>query len=566
MKATSYFLYLLMFILLAVGCSTEEPDLPESTKDWCVVNFNTIGADEYIVESRGTPIAEGQIESLYLLVFDQNGNFLSRTQAVRNGSPGSYHVRFRSTDQRLPAIERKRIVHFIANHDWASFSDAASLGKNEAEIVPLLSVSGKKVAYWQRVVLPDGITENAFPATIELIRNVAAISVNDSSAGGDGTNPYLVETTFAIGSYLDRGTVAPFSRTSLAFEEGALNEPLSANVQQIKESDFIEAGSGFYWASPIYCYERKNIGSKDPLYIIIKGRYSFSPDFTYYKIDLVEHNTDHLYDVIRNCHYKVKITNVTGLGRATLQEAMNSAASNNLLYSVVLEDYTCITDGISVLNVERTFKTLTEDDKEFRIGFSYLPDGVTENNAGVNIELEQSNIASEQVISSFSVVRNAGNAYILARTNPTVPPHSINTARFIVATNRGGVVLRRVIKLQLRAAAQFGKFTISPNPIPMVVGTEVDISFTIPNTIMEQYYPIPVYITTNHLTPNLDNGKDADLSLDYGVPGKFRYKYMVAEPGRHTVHFKTTLSVFAEEVVVESELFATKKMVIHTSH
>lgn len=563
---SSYYLLILGFCLLAVGCSREDSFVPTPKNRETTFAFNLHFPDEKVVDiRRSAPIEEQMIQNLYVLVFDQQGAFLSRTEAIRQGSPGSYSIRLTPTagsESQLPPDKRKRIIHFIANHDWSGFSDAEALGKHENELVPVLSTGGGTIAYWQRIELADGISRSTFPATIELIRNVARINVRDLSLYDD-EYPYLADTEFAISNYTNRGTVSPFSTSTLLFTEHATVEAPDGALQVIAETDFKQASGKVFTGEPFYCYERKNSTSRQPLYIIVRGRYATDPVgvMSYYKIDIVQ-NDEVLWDIVRNHHYEITINRVTGPGYGSLEQAMNSPASNNLLYSIVLQDYKSISDGVAVLNVGTTIKTLVEADKTFRIDFSYFPDGVTEDNTNVTVELEQSSVASEKVLASMGFVKTAGGAYIEGRTISSIPPYNINSARIIVTAVRDGIILRRVIQLRLQAPFGLGNFSVSPNPVPATVGSPVTVTFTIPNSLREQQYPFPVYITTNYLTPNLEGDKDNKLTLDYQIPGRFRYTYIVDHPGVHTVNFKTSSKGFSEILTVESELFQTATVVL----
>ncbi|MDL2320234.1 hypothetical protein LJC45_03775 [Alistipes sp. OttesenSCG-928-B03] len=572
MRTRLYNILLSTFALLGTGCALENGGLaPEpapiptpETETECVLDFDVLTADESVATLAKAAIMLGDIQNMFVLVFDQNGNFLSRTQAERGETPGRYRVTLTATPAELPAGEKVRIVHFICNYDWSGFSDDIATGKHENEVVSPLSVADNNMIYWQRVELAEGITQNAFKSPISLLRNMAKISVNNNSLAGAGSNPFLTDVSFALGAYLDQGTVAPFNTSNLEFEERAVVESPFAATRDVTHYDFTYAGIGD-WGIPVYCYEKKNSTSGNPLYVIIRARYNNASNYTYYKIDVIHHTADMLYDIERNCHYKITISDVTGPGRETLEEAMSSAASNNLLYSVVLEDYTSISDGISMLNVEMTVKTLVEANKQFEIGFSYFPAvNGPENNTIVQVELQQSSIASEQVIGSWSVVKTAGSACIRAVTSPSIPQYSINSAKFVITAIQNGVVLRRVVQLRLRTPFEFGNFSVSSG-ISQKAGSPVAFSFTIPNTIREQLYPFPVYFTTKQLSPNLATGMDSSLTLDYQIAGSYRYAYMVKNPGVHIVHFKTAMSSVSETVTVESELFETiQRQVIAT--
>ena len=200
-----------------------------------------------------------------------------------------------------------------------------------------------------------------------------------------------------------------------------------------------------------------------------------------------------------------------------------------------------------------------EANKQYAIWFSYLPDGENENNTNVVVEIEQSSVASEKVVASHSVVRTAGGAYILITTAGNLPDYNINSAQLIVHATLNGSTLRRVIKLRLRAPVIFEGLTVSPNPVPATIGTPVTVSFTVPNTIRSQLYPFPVYITSKNLTPYINTAAEIDdnLTLDYQIPGRYRYSYIVTGPGPKVIHFKTSAKGFSETMIVESELFQT---------
>jgi len=117
-------------------------------------------------------------------------------------------------------------------------------------------------------------------------------------------------------------------------------------------------------------------------------------------------------------------------------------------------------------------------------------------------------------------------------------------------------MLRRVINLRLRGPSYFQNPNISPAGIPTTAEKRVDLRFFIPGTIRVTDFPMEVYITTVDLSPYLDSQIDDGLTLDYQVPGKYRYKYIVRSPGQHTVHFKTVSNTTSPgTLLLESELF-----------
>lgn len=525
--------------------------------------FGVYIPEEKVISTRGEAIQPGMIENLHVLVFDAEGAFLTRAQAIPTANPGKYNVLLSHTDPETPQEEKKRILHFICNYDWTEFSDVRNIGKSENEVVGSLSVTRETTAYWQRMELTNGITGNAFPSTIELIRNVAKISVNNNSIL-NRLDSHISDATFALGDYYDYGTIAPFNTTSLAFEEGTVCESPHGTVQPATEQGFVQTGGAGNTVEPVLCYERRNSISDTPMYIILKGKYSKDGQYYYYKVDIINEGQEVLYDIIRNKHYVISIQRVTGPGHVSLQEAVDSPASNNLLYSVLLQDYTAISDGYSALKVEMTSKTMVDGDKEFTIGFSYIPDITvgTENNDLVTIELEQDETSQVVLTSSQEVTTTAGGAHYKARTVDVVPEYNINTARLVFKATYNGVTLRRVVTLRFRKPSEFEQVYVSPSIIPKAVGEVVDLHFTIPSNIRSSLFPLEVFITTLSLTPNLDYNDQDKLTIDYSKPGVYRYKYIVKDTGDYTLHFKTTSTTTNETLKMESELFAMKEVVL----
>lgn len=565
MKKIYYGTVLFVLTLLLASC-TREDDVIDVT----VINTNsrafTFGVyipEEQIVGTRGEAIQQGMIENLHVLVFDAGGNFLTRAQATPTADPGKYNVLLSPTNPDAPLDERKRILHVICNYDWAGFSDVHHIGKSENEVVGSLSVTGKKIAYWQRMELTNGIVEGAFPSTIELIRNVAKISVNNNSIL-NRLDSNIADATFALGDYYDYGTIAPFSTSSFTFTEGTVCESPYGTVQSVTEQDFIQTGGAGNTGKSVLCYERRNSISNTPMYIILKGKYSKDGQYYYYKVDIINEGEEVLCDITRNNHYIISIQRVAGPGYATLQEAVDSPASNNLLYSVLLQDYTAISDGSSALRVEMTSQTIVEGNKAFAIGFSYIPDITTgiENNNLVTIELEQD--AASQVVqtSSQEITTTVGSAQYKARTVAAVPEYNINTARLVFQATHNGVTLRRVVTLRLRRPSEFEQVYVSPSAMPTTVGEEVNLHFTIPSNIRSSLFPLEVFITTLSLTPNLAYNDQDKLTFDYSKPGVYRYKYIVRDTGDYTLHFKTTSTAINETLIIESDLFTPKEVVL----
>ncbi len=556
MKTSFKYISLLLLCITLINCSKEEITETNYPGD-NTISFNICIDDEKIVNTKSSNPRLNTINNLHMLVFDQNGSFLSRTQATPGSNPETYTIQLTHTDPELPQEKRKRIIHFICNYDWSDFSDVKNQGKHESELVAPLSTTKGNVAYWQRTELENGISESDFPNEITLLRNVSKISViNNSDQSIE--NQALTDISFGIYNYADYGTVAPFNKTSFTFDETSVVESPFASLQTIDENNFMKAGLVNKPGESFICYERKNSTASTPLHVIIKGKYDTDLTYTYYKIDIIPEGQEELYDIQRNCHYILNITEVSGEGAETLQEAINGPASNNILYSVVLEKYTSISDGTSALNIETTEKTFVQASKEFSISYSYIPDLVagTEDNSYVTFSLEQDSAKPVVDVSSVQIDRTSKKATYSARTVNNVPEYDIHNARLILTAVNNGITLRRVVKLRFRKPFSLSNVSVVPQQIPTVIDQPVEISFSIPENIPESMFPLKVFIRTKTLSPNLNPSFDDKLTLDYGAPGVYRYCYIATQPGNYTTHFLTTSTVTNEILIVESDLFS----------
>ena len=98
-KRTAYHLFFIVFAgWLACSCvRVEEPDI-SGTNGEVQLTFGVVLPEETVVATRGVPVEPGQLQSLHILVFDQNGSFLARYPATEGSSTGVYTVRMAPTD------------------------------------------------------------------------------------------------------------------------------------------------------------------------------------------------------------------------------------------------------------------------------------------------------------------------------------------------------------------------------------------------------------------------------------------------------------------------------------
>lgn len=502
---------LCILVLLLLGCAKEEivNDTPDGG-DNVTVQFKVDIPEAQSMATRA--VNENLISDLQLLVFDENGRFISRHQTTLNGT--NFVV-------TLPQSSNKRIVHFIANYNWSSFSDAASVTKDEGEIIPPLQSAD--LIFWQRMVLNSGINANVFTAQpISLIRNMAKFTLTNRAT------LTLTNAKFALFNKASSGSVAPFNTVNRAFES-VVTEPAGVT--------FTDAST--FGVSDIYTFERKNSTvMSNPTYVIIQG--SYAGVTCYYKIDIIDSNKN-LYDIQRNVWFNIIIDGVTLPGYLTLAEAQSSPASNNISASVLLQSYPTISDGAFVLSVDKTVVSFTSNGQTLHANATYKTIGGVSSNSSVVVTLVQD--------TNYPVV-NGAVTYDVATGNLTAAINDVpsgGVARIATIKLEAGN-LSRTIRLMLHAPFSFSNISLTPSVVSNVSESPATLKFTIPAEA-EYLLPFNCYITSAYLTPDFGN---IEVIHENGV---YKYKWKVVAVGVQTINFKTNTNNAAETIFIDADLF-----------
>lgn len=505
MKQLLYILVLLLF-----SCTKESLDNETPNKDGSVaVQFKIDTPEAQLVGTRA--INENLISDLRLLIFDENGRFISRHQATLNGNI------YTAT---LPQSNNKRIIHFIANYNWSSFNDAASVTKDEGEIIAPLQSTG--LIFWQRTVLNSGINASVFASPVSLIRNMAKFTLVNQPTSG------LTNAKFALFNQASAGSVAPFNTTNRAFES-VVTEPAGVT--------FTTAGT--FDVADIYTFERKNSTvTTNPTYVIVQGTYAGST--YYYKIDIIDDNKN-MYDIQRNVWFNVVIQSVTMAGYSTLAAAQSAPASNNISASVLLQSYPTISDGSYVLSVDKTAVSFTTNGQTLHANATYKTVAGVSQNSSIVVTLVQDN--------NFPVV-NGAVTYDVTTGNLTANINNTpaNGVAYTATIKIEAGVLSRTIKLMLHAPFTFANISVTPSVVSNVLESPATLKFTIPAEA-EYLMPFNCYITSAYLTPVFGN---IEVTYENGL---YKYKWKVTAAGEQTINLKTNTNNAAETVFIDADLF-----------
>lgn len=526
-------LYILITVALLTGCSKiEQPVLSQTD---VLLSFNVNVEDMTIVQTKVN--GDELIENLNVLVFNEDGYFINRYAATINGDQFSII---------LPGTENKRIVHFVANYDWTTFSDTQHYLMSENEL--LLSIStDEKPAFWNRYVLNNGIQDGSLSYLITLLRNYAKFSLENKTIG----QRYLQNVSFCIINARDKGTIAPFDPVRAMFAQGALTQHPESRLVNTK----------FATAEPIYTYENENDGESNP-FIIIEAdyidKYSQISKKSFYKIEIQDQNGKKL-EIIRNYHYIVKIKSVNGSGYNTLEEAQQGVASNNIEASVEIKDYTSVSNGVAMLSVSQAVIKLTKVNCQYSFNYKFIPNLENEIIDNSDTKIEVNNVTVNGAIDDGSLQVSTTDGKITFKTPNSITTNQVMESEIIISKNG----LRKVVKVTLQEPAKFQNVIILADALDNIDGQKVGLKFALP-LVDGIEFPVPIYITTN-FNPDLnaESGKNLTLTTQDGL---MKWIYMAQKEGDHIVDFMTTTSNVAHKMTLESPYYATTYIDVATSN
>lgn len=356
------------------------------------VQFSINAPEQGLAETRtlGDLDEEGEQQkalNLWLLVFDSNGLFVQAAQATPGDNSthdGHFDTTFTVT---LNATSNQRIIHFVAFDGDADTSGLATkimssmnkFGTEAEKITQDLFATDNQAAYWQRIVVSgikkiegtiDGIPKGKlvdYDTCVPLVRNFAKVSV----ALKQGIQRFTF-SGFTIINVPNKGAIAPYMGNFVEYINGKAQKSyadilaLGYEGTTPAETTYSTPGARDINVNPHYLYETPNASGdvKGRTALIVRGAYNGGSE-TFYKVDLIydgeEEDTGHMfYNILRNFEYKVTINEVTGNGHATFDEAVTSAASNNLSASTTTASLMRISDGEQMIEVTNSYFMFTE--------------------------------------------------------------------------------------------------------------------------------------------------------------------------------------------------------------
>ncbi|KGN99576.1 hypothetical protein HR11_04895 [Porphyromonas macacae] len=550
-----------LFLLLLTACSKDVPDFsddsaPEGTPVMISFGGYADGISETLLRNDDKDLLG--IKDLRMLVFDENRHFLYSRKPVLSGTldmdnlleadhlpdkkKGNIH-KVRKFQVSLISSNKKRYIHFVANYDWQNFpQDYLLEGKDAGDIIAGLTTTG--FVFWREIELNK--IEDLKGKAVKLLRNHARISV-ELKSGGIQDFEYL---GYKVYNTYDRGTVAPFNfnESSLTYEfpKNPDKPTIPANVQiknipSVFSKDFCDV------------FERFNSNSKEqsPLFVIVKGR--FKNTESYYKIDLKKVSTDPkgvttLYDIVRNCHYRIKINAVNSRGYSSPEKAAKEPAGNNLFASVNLAEFPAISDGTHKLSVSSLGGTFVG----IKSGFPKTFEATVEYDGGYEkIKVYSDWKSNDRYMGECKFTKTGSNTGKITVEIKETPDDRELTYRVNIVAEGSDMSRQMVFTLRFPY-----KFEAKLNSKGADANSKVVISFNVPPRMPKTAVPFDVYVETKELTPDLSSNNGMLVVVR---EGKYFYRYTVksdAELGKTIdLNFLRNENRKSETITLFSELY-----------
>lgn len=515
---------------------------------------------------------QANFTKLNVLVFNEAGVFVARQEAtgvtVNNKSP--QEVTFTVS---LPQSDQPRILHFVGGD--VAFG-TYSVGDTESSIFSNLVVEGDRDAYWQRVEVSsiDNAHKDALLKQINelyLIRNFAKVSVHASLEN------FRIEG-FVVLNNTTAGTVAPYlGKVDQPFADFDLDvaDPYAA-VAEVQGyvgnrrgelNDAVPAASLFTNEAK-YVYERPQVDTEDPAYVLVKAHYTDAVNKEesgtyYYKIDIVRQDPNtklNTYlNLYRNFFYDMTITAVRGAGYTNPQDAMNSAASNNISASVEVSEVTSIEYDNHRLTVDEN-DVIWVENMEHYIGFEYLSSiSPREESDDVAVSYEENEYLDFEI--------DYSNHRIVAMPKGSWPT-SMQRIELVLYTT-DGTGLSRNITVRLREPFTFNASCIEE--IPAEVGAKQTVTITLPEELPNSAFPLEFYIEPIKKTIYPDASQNS-LPVRLHENSSFDYVATITQEDYETTanrtfefHFLSNVAESATDIKVSSDLFAEHDLLSFTN-
>ena len=514
--------YIFSLLLLACACNLQDFE-PQTSRDADKVRLSlSLSVPEAQSLTRAMD-DQPQLETLHLVVFDQNGMLVEYAQAQKLVK-ATENDKLYTFDVELTISDTPRHIHFVGN------SPAAPKFGMETDVMTAMETESGADAYWYRKtiakidattdaegkLIPTEETKAAF-GVIPLVRNFAKIVVTSSA------NNFRLDS-YAIAGRPVKGKVAPYNRTKGDFQDFVNSVKTDGSIEMKKYDaltvegydafsptgvglDFNLADSDFDNKSK-YVYERETPLS-NASYVIVKGYYNGGSTPVYYKVNLRDNDGNYV-PLRRNFLYNIKISSVTRNGYATVAEAAASSGSGDISTDLEFISLTNISDGEVRLTVEYTSKTLVSSDHPVTLKVKFDKVGSNPTLGKITAEKGPKGETGAAIESVSAAVGPDSKGWYTYTITPVAVSSTLKTQSLIVTGNYTldgkSYSISREVSYTL-----MDKRVMSAQCIPSEVlkeqGQAFDLQITIPDGLGESMFPLEFSIEAVELsiTPKNDN-------------------------------------------------------------
>lgn len=583
MTRTKIFLYSLLLVAFMAlsACQQEQRTAPVDQDGERVTVSLSVDVPCYApMRAMQEGIDENKIDRLELLVFNEAGLMADYALATNLTKAGEGKYTF--TAQLKPQTE-PCVIHFVANCDYGgSDSGRQYLGRKESDVllsdlVTMTEVSqAKAIPMWARHKYNE-VQENSNLGEIQLLRSMAKFTLESHTTK-------LADVSYTLCNSYDCGTVAPFKQAAMPDLDGAFS-----TVDRVptvpRETLLANGDTGLGWytdGTPVYGFERKNKMAKPISCLVLRAKYDGATEYSYYKLDFVKSaNRLERYDLLRNYWYKMTINDALAAGAATLDEALEGPAVNNLALSEELQAYDSYSDGKGRLEVEATNYILIHGEATLTFKANYYPEGsATAQNDKLQIVAVR-NDADLPAITDDSQVSITPAGVITAALQPAQP--GVSCISDIIVGVTGDPDLMRIVRVEVRKPYNYELFQVNGQPaVSNAVKATVHkqqgaLSFviTLPADFKAQQLPMRLRFFTEHFYPDatIEDGNMGKFSFglakdDPNVTGRSCYTTIISTlPANRTLRctFLSNKSACAETIQVVSleHLFDTQHVIVN---
>ena len=510
--------YIFSLLLLACACNLEDFE-PQTSRDTDKVRLSlSLSVPEAQSLTRAMD-DKPQLQTLHLVVFDQNGMLVEYAQA-QNLVKATENGTLYKFDVALTISDTPRHIHFVGN------SPVAPKFGMETDVMTAMETKSGADAYWYRKtiakieattdtkgnLIPTDATKAAF-GVIPLVRNFAKIVVTSSAKD-------FVLDSYAIAGRPEKGKVAPYNRTKGDFQDFVKSDGSMKTYEELTGEDydaFSPTGVGLDFSladsdfnpneKAKYVYERETPLS-NASYVIVKGKYKGGSNFVYYKVNLRDKDGKYV-PLRRNFQYNINISSVTRNGYATVADAVASSGSGDISTDLEFISLTNISDGEVRLTVEYTSKTLVSSDPvTLKVKFDKVGSNPTlgkltaekgpEGETGAAINSVSAAVGPDSkgwytyTITPVAVSGTQKTQSLIITGNYTLDGKSLSISREVSYT----LMEKRVMSAKC-----------IPSEVPEGQGQEFDLQITIPDGLGESMFPLEFSIEAVELsiTPKNDN-------------------------------------------------------------